>query len=98
MYLDDAYRERAQETPGRSGGVLENALLESLGQGVYERAHEEQLVANARFHETLVDLDLSLGTRSGVVVALRADGAYRLRNVVDQARDVIPHAHVPYED
>lgn len=83
VYVDDSYAERATEVPEDTGGVLENLMLESLGHGIHEEAHGEELVANVRCYETIVDIDFNVDTYQGVVVALQADGEYQIREIID---------------
>lgn len=80
------------EHDGSGKGALENAMLESMGNAALENIHDETPTTTARFYETIVDVDIALCEFEGIVFALDADGDYRFREVLDEAKDAIPRS------
>lgn len=80
------------EHQGSGKGALENAMLESMGNAALEGIHDESPTSTVRFYETIVDIDIHLGEFEGIVFALDADGDYRFREVLEEAKDAIPQS------
>lgn len=78
-FISEAFDEHDES--GR--GVLESAMLESLGQGSYESIHQEDLMMTIRHYESVIDIDVHLSRFKGIVVAVRPTDDHHLDDIIE---------------